>query len=70
MASAATACWDVSAGVVGDMILTALIDAGASIDRIRAAVQAVAPDVRLATSSVRRADGGPGCYRPQLPACV
>jgi uncharacterized protein (TIGR00299 family) protein len=55
-ASARTSAWfDCSAGASGDMVLGALLDAGASVAAVQRAVEAVAPgDIRIRVEKVVR----------------
>lgn len=47
---------DATAGIAGDMLMGALIDAGAPLDRVESAVSAVVPgEIALRTSTVHRA---------------
>lgn len=68
MADGLPACWvDASAGVAGDMLLAALIDAGAREDRVRAAVTSLdVPGLDVSTAPDRR--GGFRCRRAHVTA--
>ena len=53
---------DATAGVAGDMLLGALLDAGASVERVSAAIASLGvPGLGLRTEAARR--GGLGCLR-------
>jgi hypothetical protein len=53
---------DATAGVAGDMLLAALLDAGADVERVRAAIGSLGvPGLGLRTESARR--GGLACLR-------
>jgi uncharacterized protein (TIGR00299 family) protein len=53
---------DATAGVAGDMLLGALLDAGADVDRVRAAIASLGvPGLGLRTETARR--GGLACLR-------
>ncbi|WP_329196320.1 nickel pincer cofactor biosynthesis protein LarC [Streptomyces sp. NBC_01435] len=55
MSTVASAWFDCSSGASGDMLLGALLDAGASVAAVRCAVEAVAPgDIRIRAEKVLR----------------
>ena len=53
---------DATAGVAGDMLLAALLDAGADVERVRGAIASLGvPGLGLRTEATRR--GGLACLR-------